>query len=73
MCTHSISYVDSECLCFLAYTLIGHIARMMMMMKARIRRNACPATGAETFTEDIMLSAVGVLCGEKTVLKLNIT
>ena len=71
MCTHSLSYVDSDCLYFLAYTLIRHIARMMMVMRARIRRNACPETGAKKITEDIMLSAVGVLCREKTALKLK--
>ena len=73
MCIHSLSYADSECLRFLAYTLIRHIARMMMMTRARIRRNVCPETGAKNFTEDTMLSAVGILCGEKTALELNIT
>ena len=45
-----------------------HIARTMMVMKARIRRNACPETNANKITEDIiMLSAVGI-GGEKRVL-----
>ena len=38
-----------------------------MVMRARIRRNACPETGAKNITEDIMLSAVDI-CGKKTVL-----
>ena len=59
MCTHSLSYVDSECLHFLAYILIRHIARMMMVMRARIRRNACPEAVAKNVIEDaIVLSAV---------------
>ena len=59
MCTHSLSYVDSECLHFLAYTLIRHIARMMMVMRARIRRTASPDTVAKNSIEDaIVLSAV---------------
>ena len=45
-----------------------HIARMMMVMRARIRRKACTETDANNITEDIVLSAVGIICGEKIVL-----
>ena len=59
MCTHSLSYVDSEGLHFLAYTLIRHIARMMMVMRVRIRRTASPEAVAKNVIEDaIVLSAV---------------
>ena len=38
---------------------------MMMMMRARNKRNACPDTGNKNITEDIMLSAVGIIYAER--------
>ena len=41
---------------------------MMMVMRAEIRRNACTDIGAKNFTEDIMLSAVGIIIMQNTVI-----